>query len=109
MKYLIRFFSAFFLALALLTAVDTLFNFKFNFANFLLSDRFWNSIKTSVVERFVVFQHSMDSVEQLAHNCADSLQWFLAVSHEMLEIGLDVGVMLFGAQGWHIKGRTDMT
>ena len=51
----------------------------------------------------------MDSVEQFAHDRADSLQWFFAVSHEMLEISLDVWVMLFGAQGWHIKGGTNMT
>jgi len=50
-----------------------------------------------------MFQHAVDSVEQFAHDSADSLQWFFAVNHEMLEISLDVGVMLFGAQGRHIK------
>ena len=54
-----------------------------------------------------MFQHSMDSVEQFTHDRADSLQWFFAVSHEMLEISFDVGVMLFGAQGRHIKGSPD--
>ena len=53
--------------------VDTLFNFKLNFANFLLSGRFWNSIKTSVVERFVLFQHAVDSMEQFTHDSTNAL------------------------------------
>ena len=51
-----------------------------------------------------MFQHAVDSMEEFAHNSADCLQGLLAVIHEVLEIGFDVWVVLFGTQGWHVEG-----
>ncbi len=43
-----------------------------------------------------MFQHAMDRMKQYTHHCADSLQRFFAIVHEMLEIRLDVRIMLLG-------------
>src|SRR3990167_10786138 len=67
-----------------------------------------NSVKTGVVERLVVFQHTVDRMQQLAHYGTQRLQWQLAVIQEVLEVGFDVWVMLFGAQGRHVESRTNM-
>ena len=52
----------------------------------------------------IVFQHPMDGMQQFVHDSADSLERFLPVIHEVLEIGFDIWVVLFGAQGRHVKG-----
>ena len=70
---------------------------------FAFSTSCWNSVKTGVIEWFVVFQHSVDCMQQLAHHGTKRLQWFFAIIHEVLEVGLNVWVMLFGTQGWHVE------
>src|SRR4030067_2815311 len=88
--------------------VDTLFEVKHFPVIFLISGSCWNSVKTGVIERLVIFQHTVDGVKQFAHDGADGLQRFLAVIHKMLEVGSNMWVMLFGTQGRHVESRTNM-
>ncbi|MFZ2171485.1 MAG: hypothetical protein WAW61_17825 [Methylococcaceae bacterium] len=46
-----------------------------------------------------MFQHTVDSMEQFAHCSAVSLEQFLAISHEMSKIILDMSAMLLGGVG----------
>ena len=53
--------------------VDTLFKIKCYFLDLWLFSRCRNSIKTGVVERLIVFQHTVYSMEQFTHDCTDAL------------------------------------
>ena len=55
----------------------------------------WKHIKARIIERLIVPQHTMYSMQQFTHYRTNGLQWFLAAIQQMLEISFDVRIVLF--------------
>ena len=61
-----------------------------------------------IIERLVMGEHAVDSMQQFTHDSAHCLQRCFAVFDQMLKKALHVWVMFPGGQGRQIEGMADI-